>query len=267
MTEFNDSFFKKYSALIYSETGISINPNKKQLLQMKLNKAMNKINIKSYSEYYDLISKNKQDVDFQKFVNHITTNTTQFFRENNHFEFIENNLNYILENNPRIMREKKIRIWSAGCSTGQEPITLSIILGQCFKNKVDIKILATDIDTKVLKKAISGIYFESDYDSIPKEYNKYFTKVNNGYKVKDEIHRNIKYRHFNLMNNFNFKNGFDMIFCRNVMIYFNNSTQETLINKFYNHIVPGGILFIGHSESLINKNHKFKNLGPSMYLK
>ncbi len=267
MTEFSNSCFKKYTDLIYAETGISINPNKKQLLQMKLNKAMNKINMKSYDEYFELVTKNKKDIDFQQFVNHITTNTTHFFREINHFEFIKNNINFILENNPRIMNKKEIRVWSAGCSTGQEPITLSIVLGQCFNDRINVKILATDIDTKVLKKAVSGMYFESDYESIPKEYNKYFKKINNGYKIKEDIYKKIVYRHFNLMDDFNFKKGFDMIFCRNVMIYFNNTVQETLINKFYNNIVPGGVLFIGHSESLINKKHNFKSLGPSMYIK
>ena len=268
MTTLNENSFKKYCDFIYSETGISINPNKKQLLQMKLNKAMNKNNIKSYDEYFSLISNNTSTADFQKFVNYITTNTTQFFRENNHFKFIKENMNYILENNPRIMKDKEIRIWSAGCSTGQEPVTLSIILKECFNNEINLRILATDINTKVLKKAISGEYLDTDCSSLPREYMlKYFDKIDNVYKVKKEILSNIKYRQFNLTNKFNFKKGFDIIFCRNVMIYFNNASQEKLINKFYQHIVPGGLLFIGHSESLINKKHAFKNIGPSIYIK
>lgn len=268
MLPLSNELFRKYQELIYKNTGILLRHNKNQLLQLKLNKIIKRNNIETYEKYFLLLTNDNKGIYFQEFINVITTNTTSFFREATHFDYLINNIDYIVKNNPRITEKNEIRVWSAGCSTGQEAATLAILLREYFKNKLNIKILATDIDTKVISKAISGFYSDSDCAKIPKAHlDKCFTKIDTEYKLKDEYLRLIKYRQFNLMNTFNFKKGFDLIFCRNVMIYFNNSVQEILINKFYNDLVTGGILFVGHSESLFNKVHEFKNIGPSIYIK
>lgn len=268
MDEFNDTYFKKYCDLLYERTGIFIRENKKETFKLKLHKSMRKLNIVSHDEYLQYLQGRDAKEYFQQFINDMTTNTTEFFREKEHFDFIENNLQFILRNNPRIAKIKEIRIWSAASPSGQEAVSLAILLNECLGNSMDIKILATDIDSEVLTKAINGIYSHSDCEDIPQKFLlKYFDKTSGGFSVKEQIKSMIKYRHFNLMKDYNFKKGFDIIFCRNVMIYFNNPIQERLVNKFYNNLVPGGLLFIGHSESLVNKSHNYQYIGPAIYMK
>jgi chemotaxis protein methyltransferase CheR len=268
MDRFNDTHLNKYSDLLYKKTGIFISENKRETFKMKIDKSMAKQKITSYDEHLNCLYSKGSEEYFQQFINDITTNTTEFFREKEHFDFIKQNLTTILKNNSRILNSKEIRIWSAGCSSGQEPVTLSIFFNECFGHDINIKILATDIDSKVLSRAIKGIYSYTDCENIPKTIlSKYFHKTNQGFSVKEEIKEVITYRHFNLMEDYKFKKGFDIIFCRNVMIYFNNSIQEKLINKFYEKLVPGGLLFISHSESLVNKSHNYKYLGPAIYMK
>lgn len=268
MDTLNNTYFKKYCDLLYKKTGIFVGENKKESFNLKLNKSMRKLNITSHEEYLQYLQRPNSEEYFQQFINDITTNTTEFFRENDHFNFIKQNLSFILKNNPRISNTKEIRVWSAACSSGQEPISLAILLKECLGSHIDIKILATDIDSQILSQAVKGIYSFSDCKDIPTSLLlKYFNKCNGSFSVKEEIKSTIKYRLFNLMSDFNFKKGFDIIFCRNVMIYFNNSTQEALINKFYDELVNGGLLFIGHSESLINKSHTYTYIEPTIYMK
>ncbi|WP_234122081.1 CheR family methyltransferase [Clostridium hydrogenum] len=268
MDSFSDMHFKKYSDLLYKKVGIFISQNKRETFKMKIDKSMAKQKLKSYDEHLSYLQKKDSAEYFQQFVNDITTNTTEFFREKEHFDFIEQNLKTILKNNPRILNSGEIRIWSAGCSSGQEPVTLSIFFKECFRNKIDVKILATDIDSKILSEAIKGKYSFATCETIPKSILlKYFHKTGETFSVNEEIKESITYRHFNLMNDYNFKKGFDIIFCRNVMIYFDNAIQQKLADKFYNQLIPGGLLFISHSESLLNKTHNYKYLGPAIYMK
>lgn len=268
MDEFTDIYFKKYCDLLYKRTGIFVRENKKETFKLKVDKSMRKLNIHSHDEYLQYLQKHDGKEHFQQFINDMTINTTEFFREKQHFDFIENNIRFIIQNNPRIVRKNEIRVWSAAASSGQEAVSLAILFKECFDSNMNIKILATDIDKEILSKAVNGIYSHSECKDIPQEFlYKYFEKVNNGFSVKEEIRDMIKYRHFNLMQNFNFKKGFDIIFCRNVMIYFNNPVQERLVNKFYNNLVQGGLLFIGHSESLVSKSHEYQYIGPAIYMK
>lgn len=263
-----DKYFKQYCDLIYKKTGIYVKENKKETFKIKLNRSMRRMNMVSHEEFLKYLQGEESNKYFQEFINDITTNTTEFFREKEHFDFIEQNLSFILNHNSRISDTKEIRIWSAGCSTGQEAVSLAIWFKECLGSDINIKILATDIDTGVTSRAIRGIYSYSDCADIPKVLlNKYFEKVNNEFSVNEEIRSMINYRIFNLMQEHKFKRNFDIIFCRNVMIYFNNEIQEKLINKFYNHLVPGGLLFIGHSESLVNKAHNYKYVAPALYMK
>lgn len=263
---FKEKHFRSYSELLYQKTGISISESKKEMFHIKIQKLMRRNNIESYDDYFKIISNSNNSKQIQDFINTITTNTTEFFREKGHFDFLTDNIDSILKKIPRIERNKEIRVWCAASSSGQEPITLAITLKECLASNIKIKILATDISSKVLTKAMKGVYSESECEGIAKYYLiKYFDKVPGGYKAKDSILNIINYRYFNLMQSFNFNHYFDLIFCRNVMIYFNTQVQETLINKFYQNLIPEGLLFIGHSESLINKKHSYKYVGPSIY--
>jgi chemotaxis protein methyltransferase CheR len=268
MDEFTDIYFKKYCDLLYKRTGIFVKENKKETFKLKIAKSMRKLNIHNHDEFLQYLQKYDCKEHLQQFIYDMTTNTTEFFQEKQHFDFIEKNIRFIMKNNPRIARKNEIRIWSAASSSGQEAVSLAILLKECFDNRINIKILATDIDSEILSKAVKGIYSYSECKDIPQEFlYKYFDKVSNGFSIKEEIRCMIQYRHFNLMEDYNFKKGFDIIFCRNVMIYFSNPIQERLINKFYNNIVQGGLLFIGHSESLVSKSHKYQYIGPAIYMK
>jgi chemotaxis protein methyltransferase CheR len=267
--EFTNLIFEKYSDLIFKKTGINFCESKKIQLETKIRKAMSKSGYNSFEDYFFAISQKANVQILQQFINILTTNITEFFREREHFDFIANNISTILRNNPSIQKHKEIRIWCAASSTGQEPISIAITLKESLDLGIDMKILATDIDSNVLKFATTGIYTNIDCNGIPKEYlNKYFDySGNEHYKVKNEILNLIRYRQFNLMDTFNFKKNFDIIFCRNVMIYFNRDTQELLVNKFYENLASGGYFFAGHTESLINKKHYFKSIAPSIYYK
>jgi chemotaxis protein methyltransferase CheR len=205
----------------------------------------------------------------------ISTNLTEFFREAAHFDFLAEKALPALLEKKRKKREKKIRIWSAGCSTGEEPYSISMILAECIEQlgEWDIKILATDLSTRVLKKAMQGVYAKDRLKGIPLQMlNAYFEKgVHNfkdHYRVKDFLRNMIVFRRLNLIDGaFPFKGQFDFIFCRNVMIYFHKQTQAELVSKFYQHLAPDGYLFLGHSESLAGTETRFRYVRPTIYQK
>ena len=265
---FDDKAFEKYKRLIHDNFGIYLNSSKKDTLKTKLNKLMTRTGIYSYDEYYNVLATDKDKKYIPEFINEITINKTDFFRENNHFDFIRNKLGFILEKNQRILKNREIRVWSAGCSTGEEAYTLAFVLKECLPEEVNIKILATDICNKVLSIAIKGVYpfrIKSEIDSY--YLTKYFESSNNNFRVVDSIRDFVTIRQFNLMDVFPFSNTFDMIFCRNVMIYFDSKVQQSLLDKFYNVTASGGLLFLGHSESLINKKHRYQYIQPTVYVK
>ncbi|TYQ16667.1 UNVERIFIED_CONTAM: chemotaxis protein methyltransferase CheR [Acetivibrio alkalicellulosi] len=268
MRYLSDGMFLKYVSFIYDKFGIHISQDKKDMLQSKILKLIVKNRIESYEEYFRLLTQVRDKETLLEFSSEITVNKTDFFRENNHFEYIKNNVNFIVDNNKRIIRNNEIRVWSAGCSTGEEPYTLGVILQEHFLQGTYIKILATDLSTRVLKEAVTGVYSPAIKNNIDKYYLlKYFKKQGSEWKVNENLRRLVTFRLFNLMDDFPFKKSFDMIFCRNVMIYFDSKVQQKLIDKFYDVLVPGGLLFIGHSESLTGKKHKFQYLKPTIYMK
>ncbi|MGE5405797.1 MAG: CheR family methyltransferase [Candidatus Saccharibacteria bacterium] len=260
--------FKAFSELLYEQAGLSISPQKINVLQAKLNKVMTRKQIATYDELLQRISEPGSDLDFQDLIDIVTVHTTEFFREKEHFDYLSNNISRLLESNPRIMKRGEIRVWAAASSTGQEPVTIAMVLSECMPPGINIKILATDISKTSLITAQVGCYSREQCEDIPKYYRvKYMEPVNEGYRVKEEVQALISYRLFNLMSEFPFKKGFDIIFCRNVMIYFDMPVQQQLIDKISDHLVPGGLLFVGHSESLSNKRHSLSFLGPSIYMK
>jgi chemotaxis protein methyltransferase CheR len=261
--------FIKFKNLVSNELGIHLNDTKKDMVQSKVAKLMRQEQIETFDGYYSFLVSNRSKSAWQEFIDEITIHKTDFFRENNHFEFIKSNIEYIKKMNPRIMLNREIRAWSAGCSTGEEPYTLAIVLKQLLEENIRIKILATDVSKKSLETAQQGVY----PGVVSKEIGKYFAgnffkrEESGQLRVIPSISNLVQYRLFNLMEPFPFKNKFDIIFCRNVMIYFDSTVQSELIKKFYNVLTPGGILLIGHSESLTGRQYLFKYLKPTIYVK
>lgn len=274
--EINDNEFGLFQRLIYNESGINLTSAKKELLKSRLIKRLRERSLTTFQEYYKYVT--EEDTTGEEMVSMldcISTNLTEFFREAAHFDFLsEKVLPALLENKSK-KREKKIRIWCAGCSTGEEPYSISMILAGCIERMCDydIKILATDLSTRVLKKAMQGIYAKDRLRGIPHQMlNSYFEKgahnFKEHYQIKDFLRNMIVFRRLNLTDEvFPFKGHFDFIFCRNVMIYFNKETQSGLVSKFYKHLAPEGYLFIGHSESLAGTETRFRYVRPTVYQK
>jgi chemotaxis protein methyltransferase CheR len=205
-------------------------------------------------------------------IDSLSTNLTSFFREDSHFQKLREIVpDMIRADNDRYIN--KLRVWSAGCSTGEEAYSIAILLSELTNGKnIEMKILATDISTKVLQTAANSIYPEEKIKNIPVHLlKKYFQIGQKGwsghYRVKKELRDIVKFMRFNLMKPMPLNEIFDVIFCRNVMIYFDKDTQNNLVNKFYNCLKQGAYLFIGHSESLTGLTHRFRYIEPSIYRK
>jgi chemotaxis protein methyltransferase CheR len=266
MIQIKSGVFEKFRVLIYENLGIY--QTKAELLQGKLNKLIRKYNLSSFEEYYRILTTGANQQYWREFVDEITIHKSSFFRENNHFEFIRSQLRMILSNNPRIMKNNEIKVWSAGCATGEEPYTLGMVLKEWLPEEIAIRILATDISSHTLAVAQSGSFsanIKKDMD--PYYLVRYFTHAGANYEIVSGIKKNITFRLFNLMDPFPFEDTFDIIFCRNVMIYFDINIQQELVRKFYDYLTPGGLMFIGHSESLLNKQQDFQYIQPTIYLK
>lgn len=268
MNKLNDTQFNKFKVLIYDKLGIHISEAKREMIQSKVGKLMRAVDIDCQDEYYDFLLSNRKNQHWANFVDEVTIHKTNFFREDNHFEFIRNKVDSIFKQNPKILKNNEIRVWSSACSNGKEAYTLAIVLKEYLPAGMNIKILATDISSGVISTAQKAIYKLDPEDMInPYFLSKYFNKIDNEYEVIQELKNLVTFRTFNLMDSFPFQNSFDIIFCRNVMIYFDFKTQENLIKKFYDVLQVGGLLFIGHSESLNQKQYKFKYVQPTVYLK
>jgi chemotaxis protein methyltransferase CheR len=266
--------FEKFSELIYAHVGISMKPEKKELLNARLGKRLRICHIASFGDYYEFINRPEQKkLEFVNFLDSVSTNFTSFFREISHFEYLKKSvLPDLLRRNSGNGRESSF--WSSASSSGEEPYTLAMVLND-FKElnpKFRYKITATDISTKVLALANRGVYAIEQTSKTPPEYlKKYFQKgVGNSagkVKVRDNVRRQVAFQRFNLMHDFPWHNEIDVIFCRNVMIYFDRETQQRLVEKFYNSLAKGGYLFIGHSESISSLKHSFLQVEATTYKK
>jgi chemotaxis protein methyltransferase CheR len=260
--------FNKFSDLIYKQFGIYYSDAKREILQTKLNKLMSKYNIVSYEECYLSLIRMANKALLNDFSNEITVNYTSFFRESLHFDFIKENAVRLFENRQDQRSDGEFRIWSSACSTGEEPYTLAMVLKEALPAGVKIRILATDINKKVLSIAQGGLYPCNIENEVDRYYlGKYFYKTPTGYMISEDIKNIVSFRHFNLLDDFPFKNTFDMVFCRNVMIYFDAAVRQELANKIFNILHSGGLLFTGHSESLSGHVHKFRYVQPAVYEK
>ena len=273
VAELKDADFEKISRLVYEKCGINLHEGKKELVSARLGKRLREGNFKSFADYYRYVTTVEGTDELVRMIDSISTNLTYFFREESHFKKLQAVLVNMIGNAGPRGRIHKLRVWSAGCSTGEEPYSIAITVKECMEgNPVDVNILATDISTSVLKTASSGIYLEEKLKNIsPAIVKKYFQygcdKWSGKYRIKNNIRDMIKFVRFNLMELPPSQYRFDVIFCRNVMIYFDKPTQNALINRFYDCLEKGGYFFIGHSESLTGFDHTFKYVEPSVYRK
>lgn len=268
--------FELFRHLIYDSCGINLTLSKKELVKARLTKRLTKVGIDSFRDYYKYVTKtDKTGKELVHLVDSISTNKTDFFREKKHFDLLNTSILPSLISSKTKAGIKKLRIWCAASSSGEEPYTLAMTVFNHIKpdNGWDVKILATDISTRILQKAINGIYKEELLKDIPQAtISAHFSRVlyekTNCYKAKDHLRNIITFRRFNLMTPaFPFKNPFDFIFCRNVMIYFDSETQNRLVSKFYDCLPKDGHLFIGHSETLSRSDTSFKYIQPAVYRK
>ncbi len=257
--------------MVYDHCAIDVRPHKKQLMVNRLSKRLRHLGIQTFSQYLQYLDEgHHRDQEFIELIDAITTNKTDFFREPKHFSYLEENVI------PKVTTERGrgdriLRIWSSACSSGEEPYSISICLSEAMSRHPgwSFEILASDISETILRHAVTGIYEENKVAPIPMNLlRKYFLRGNKRYKVKPETARPITFKKINLKLDFQrIVSNFDVIFCRNVLIYFNRETQFQIIQKCWQALRPGGHLFLGHSETLQGMDTKFKYILPAIYQK
>lgn len=262
----SDNEFRTLVQFVHSKYGIDLS-QKRLLIEGRLSQTLRNKNLSSFKDYLDLLFKDPTGAEMTLLLNKITTNHSYFARENEHFEFL---MKHILPYMEKTRKNRDLRTWSAGCSAGQEPYNLAMAYDQYFgprKSSWDTTILATDISQKVLGKARRAIYPSNNLTDVPPPWKKqYFKALPSGeFQVCDQIRKEVIFKVFNLMDPFQFKKPFDIIFCRNVMIYFDTPTTERLIEKFYEVTAPGGYLCIGHSEVINKDATKYQYIMPAIY--
>ncbi|MDY6030272.1 MAG: protein-glutamate O-methyltransferase CheR [Treponemataceae bacterium] len=253
-----DKEFEIFKKMIYDESGITFSETNRSILDSRLKEKLREKNLSSVMDYYNLVNSDKEEMKL--LLDAVTTNLTRFFRNQAHFDaFIHYVIPHVIENK-RKTGETIIKVWSAGCSTGEEPYTIAMILKEILPPPYTFQITASDLSLKCLMTAQQGFYADSRVDGIPADYlNKYFTKVDGGYQVNSDLMKSIKFDYHNLKNDSGQKN-LDVVFCRNVLIYFDEPAQLKVINHFWDSMAPNSYLYIGHSESLFGMDTKFEFL-------
>lgn len=271
---FTGSDFLFIRELIADRTGISLSENKRDLVYGRLSRRIRALGLSNFRDYCDLLKMGDAD-EMTNFINAITTNLTSFFREEHHFDFLEKILL------PDLMRKKiaanlprRIRIWSAGCSTGEEPYSIAMVVNEAMKKDQgwDMRILATDLDTEVLRKAKGGVYEQSRVEGLSKQRLKRWVTKGNGNNVGkvrmlSDLQQIITFKQLNLMEEWPMNGPFDLIFCRNVVIYFNKETQRVLFDRYAEILDSEGHLFLGHSETMFQKTERYRLIGKTVYQK
>jgi chemotaxis protein methyltransferase CheR len=260
MSDFlTDPYFEKFRVLIYDSSGITFSNSNRPILESRLRERLRLAKLEDVGPYFDLIKRDAEEM--KTFLDSITTNLTRFFRNQAHFDAM---INYVIPDLIAFKRakglEKRIRVWSAGCSTGEEPYTIAMILKDKLPSDFAYDVTASDLSLKSLMTASQGFYPEPRIQGIPENYlTRFFTKAGDGYQVKDEVKNRVKFDYHNLKFDSGLRN-LDIIFCRNVLIYFDEAAQKNVIDRFWTSMTNHGFLYIGHSESLFGMNTQFKFL-------
>ncbi len=294
--------FERISQLVYRLTGINLHQGKQELVKARLTKRLRALGLKSIDAYMEYLKHDNPEGELVAMIEAMTTNETSFFREPQHFD-------YMCRQIVPGLRNRKIRVWSAGCSSGEEPYSAAILLNEAIQDLAlwDLGILATDLSSRMLARARKGIYDTNRLRNVPALLiSKYFTPLESPaihggddinktsiphrkggvkapsfltgfkcietspvrrYQVIEPLRRHVHLARLNLMGEWPMRGPFDVIFCRNVMIYFDKPAQERLVNRFWKLLKPGGHLFVGHSESLAGSPHKFRYVQPANYVK
>lgn len=269
----SDADFNFLCQFVYDCSGIVLNDSKREMVYRRLTRIIRERKLSSFTEYCALLKTSSSD-EKDYFINAITTNLTSFFREMHHFDYL---MKYEI---PRLIDEKskgnrRLRVWSSASSTGEEPYSIAITLAESFRGKFDgwdVKILATDIDSNVLATGKTGEYSAKRIEDISVNYQqKYFYRgagANKSLvKVDKKLKKLITFKQLNLLHEWPMKGPFDIIFCRNVIIYFDKKTQNDLFARYYELLAPGGLLILGHSENLGNYQQYFENVGRTIFRK
>lgn len=269
MIAIREDEFNQLVGYVKSNCGLDLT-GKKHLIEGRLQNLLYELDCANFTEYYKHVATDKTGEAIITLINKLTTNHTYFMREQEHFIFFkERILPYLVSS----VKTNDLRIWSAGCSSGEEPYALAMILDDFFGSKKmfwDTRVLATDISRKVLHQAIEGSYTSEQVKVLPEKWRKqYLQKTADGkYRIIDRIKNEVIFRAFNLNNSvYPFKRKFHVIFCRNVMIYFDGPTKKALVDKFYEYTEPGGYLLIGLAESIDRGSTKYKYVMPAVYRK
>ena len=265
--ELKEEHFKKISEIVYRSSGINLKKGKEALVRARLAKRLRARRMHDVQEYLDYLQSAEGSHEQALFIDAMTTNKTSFFREAEHF-------NYLRDQVLPELKSRRLRFWSAACSSGEEPYTLAIWLRENMPDidTRDALILATDISRRMLDKARLAVYPAEALQSLPSsQFKRYFISLNGqqagNYRVVESIRKMVRLAWLNLLEPWPMKGPFNVIFCRNVMIYFDRPTQQQLINRFYELLEPGGYLFVGHSEGLSSISHEFRYMRPATYRK
>ncbi|BDQ38310.1 chemotaxis protein methyltransferase [Pseudodesulfovibrio nedwellii] len=269
-SQMGDAEFKRFSELIHTEFGIKMPPTKRVLLQSRFQKRLRVLGMSSYKEYCDYVFSDKgREEERSHLIDVVTTNTTHFFREPKHWDIMNNSVLPELWSRG-IGRNSDLRIWSAGCSSGEEPYTLGMVLHEWATTHHGFKfsVLATDISKKILSEASNAVYSMDKVEDVPMQYKKKYmlkSKDKKLVKMDASLRNKVSFQRLNFMEDFKLPNHQDIIFCRNVVIYFDRATQATLFAKFCNNLKSGGYLFIGHSESLSGLTLPIRQVAPTVF--
>lgn len=268
---FTESDFRFLSALVHEQTGIVLAEHKRDMVYSRLTRRLRALSLDEFSDYIDYLKTPQGSDELGPLVNAITTNLTSFFREEHHFDHLREQV--IAPLLARNSAAKRLRIWSAGSSTGAEAYSIAMVAHDLLKKQKgwDIKILATDIDTNVLQHGISGLYRLTEMEHIPTRYRHYCAPVigpkGEAMHIQEPVTSLVHFRHLNLLEAWPMKGLFDIIFCRNVVIYFDKPTQRVLFARFADHLIERGFLYIGHSENLFAVCDRFNLIGKTIYQK
>ena len=265
---FSDADFRGLAQVAYEQAGIALADSKRNLVYSRLSRRLRALGLSTFREYRDFLSENL--AERESFINAISTNLTKFFRESHHFDHLRSEVVGRFAKT-HIGKSGRLRIWSAGCSSGEEPYTIAVVIKKEIRDleRHDIRILATDIDTEVLGRGSRGEYPANSADDIPRPYQDYFQPVDGAKTETIAVDRQarglVAFKRLNLMETWPFKGTFDAIFCRNVMIYFDGPTKAKLIERYTEKLKPGGFLYIGHSESLNGSHPGISLVGRTIY--